>query len=90
MGRNSAEDSTNDGTDTAEGVTNNTAGMGNGGPTNNNTASGTTVSGNNSTNDNMGTDGAVNINWKEDLKASVTIDMTNIQRALHKAYINAR
>ena len=27
---------------------------------------------------------------KEDLKASVTIDLTNIQRALHKAYINAR
>jgi len=31
-----------------------------------------------------------NLDWEEDLKSSVTIDLTNIQRALHKAYINAR
>ena len=30
------------------------------------------------------------VNWKEDLKASATIDTTNIQIALQKAYRNAR
>lgn len=30
------------------------------------------------------------LNWQEDLKASVTIDLSNIQRALKKAYDNAR
>ena len=30
------------------------------------------------------------INWEEDLKASATIDMTNMQIALQKAYRNAR
>ncbi|MBE6895272.1 MAG: hypothetical protein E7483_06725 [Ruminococcaceae bacterium] len=30
------------------------------------------------------------LDWEEDLKSSVTIDLTNIQRALQKAYANAR
>ncbi|MBQ9844991.1 MAG: hypothetical protein IJO54_02785 [Oscillospiraceae bacterium] len=36
------------------------------------------------------TSGAGKVNWEEDLKASVTIDMTNIQRAVQKAWENAR
>ncbi len=30
------------------------------------------------------------LNWEEDLKSSVTINLTNIQRALQKAYANAQ
>ena len=37
-----------------------------------------------------GTNNTNPLNWEQDLKTSVTIDLTNIQRALHKAYINAR
>ena len=39
-----------------------------------------------------GTDGPSTgtVNWEEDLKSSVTIDLTNIQRAVQKAYENAR
>ena len=83
IGKNSANSSTNDGTDTAEGITNNTDNTVNNNSAENDITNENVASGNNQ-------NSAVNINWEEDLKSSVTIDMTNIQRALQKAYLNAR
>ena len=84
-----------DGTDTAEGITNDTTDnnmtgdtQNNSTPTDPNSTSGGTTDSN--INDNNAENGSNTLNWEEDLKSSVTIDLTNIQRALHKAYMNAR
>ena len=96
MGNNST-----DGTNTAEGITNDTNDnnmtgdtQNNSMPTDPNSTSGGTTD-NNTSDDNANSGDANNttgnaLDWEEDLKASVTIDLTNIQRALHKAYMNAR
>lgn len=92
ISRNS-DDNNNGGTDTAEGITNDTAPV-----TDNSTDSMTgdtqtdsTPPAPDSTDDNGAMTNDTNVlDWEEDLKTSVTIDLTNIQRALHKAYINAR
>ena len=94
MGRNGTSGATTDGTTTADGITNDINGMTNG--TDN-------VTNNNDMTNNDNTDKPIaesvtpdrtpyagNLNWEEDLKSSVTIDMTNIQRALQKAYANAK
>lgn len=97
MGRNS--NSNTDGTDTAEGITNNTdssvADGTNDYNSNGNTATSDENYINNNDADSNSADSTTNnnmagINWEEDLKSSVTIDLTNIQRALQKAYENAR
>lgn len=87
LGRNGSSSDGN-GTSTAEGITDNTDGS---------VADGTNDynSGTDNTDGNMadnGTDGTStgNINWEEDLKSSVTIDLKNIQKAVQKAYENAR
>ena len=48
------------------------------------------ISSNNSAGNGMNGSAAGNINWEEDLKSSVTIDLKNIQKAVQKAYENAR
>lgn len=45
---------------------------------------------NNNSAGNMTNDYSNAINWEQDLKSSVTINLTNIQKALQKAYANAR
>ena len=45
---------------------------------------------NNNSANSMTNDYANALNWEEDLKSSVTINLTNIQRALQKAYANAK
>ncbi|MBR6518461.1 MAG: hypothetical protein IKT63_02170 [Oscillospiraceae bacterium] len=87
LGRNGSSSGGN-GTSTAEGITDNTDGS---------VADGTNDynSGTDNTDSNMtdnGTDGPSTgtVNWEEDLKSSVTIDLTNIQKAVQKAYENAR
>ena len=87
LGRNGSSSDGN-GTSTAEGITDNTDGSVTDGTNDYN-------SGTDNTNGNMadnGTDGTStgNINWEEDLKSSVTIDLKNIQKAVQKAYENAR
>ena len=80
---------TSDGTNTAEGITNNTESNITGDTQNNSTPSvNSGTDSDNSMNNNNTVDNA--LDWEEDLKASVTIDLTNIQRALHKAYMNAK
>ena len=93
--RNAENNTTTDGTNTAEGISNDSNPM-----TDNNadnitgdTQPDSTPPAPDRTDDNGNstmTNSANALDWKEDLKASVTIDLTNIQRALHKAYINAK
>lgn len=96
MGGNKArngENTTTDSTNTAEGITNNTDSATDNGNMTGDTQTDSTPPAPDRTDNNGNstmTDGANPLDWKEDLKASVTIDLTNIQRALHKAYINAR
>lgn len=58
------------------------------------TADGTTGNISNSADENANSGGAASssgsINWEEDLKSSVTIDLTDIRMAIMKAYNNAR
>ena len=86
IGRNGTSGATTDGTATADGITNDTNGMTNGTDNVTNNTEGPVVDGATP----ESTPYAGNVNWEEDLKSSVTIDMTNIQRALQKAYANAR
>lgn len=98
LGRNGSSSDTN-GTDTAEGITNNTDSSvadgtndynGNSATQDENYISNSTAGdGNTNTTGNNNTNNG-NINWEEDLKSGVTIDVTYIQRALQKAYENAR
>lgn len=104
LGRNSSSDT--NGTDTAEGVTNDTGSSVADGTNdyNNNGANSATNDKNyisnsgansgenadNTGNTNNNNTNANGINWEEDLKSGVTIDVTYIQRALQKAYENAR
>lgn len=79
-----------DGTNTAEGITNNTDSMAD---SNSDNMTGDTQT--DSTppapdREDMNDMAEDNLDWEEDLKSSVTIDLTNIQRALQKAYANAR
>ena len=87
LGRNGSSSDGN-GTSTAEGITDNTDGSVADGTNDYNSGTGNT-DGNMADN---GTDGTStdNINWEEDLKSSVTIDLKNIQKAVQKAYENAR
>ncbi len=105
MGRNGSSSDT-DSTNTAEGITNNTDSSvadgtndynSGGNPAtsdenyiNNNNGADSSMNSNSGTGNNTGNNSAGSINWEEDLKSSVTIDLTNIQRALQKAYENAR
>ena len=82
------------GTSTAEGMTDNTTAI-NDNNTTGDTAVDSTPPAPDNTDNNMNNNGTMNngknpLDWEEDLKTSVTIDLTNIQRALHKAYINAK
>lgn len=88
MGRSSATSDT-EGTDTAEGITNSTNSSAADGTNDYNSGA---VNDGNPADSNSGINGnaADSINWEEDLKSSVTIDMTHIQRALQKAYENAK
>lgn len=86
MGRNGTSSATTDSTATADGITNDTNGMTNGTDNVTNNTEGPVVDGATP----ESTPYAGSVNWEEDLKSSVTIDMTNIQRALQKAYANAR
>lgn len=98
MGRNSTNSNT-EGTDTAEGITNNTDSSVADGTNDYNSGSNSATNDENHVNNNgsaadsensNSNSGMNSINWEEDLKSSVTIDLTNIQRALQKAYQNAR
>ena len=93
--RNSENNTTTDGTNTAEGISNDTNSMADNNADNmtGDTQVDSTPPAPDRTDDNGNgtmTNGTNALDWKEDLKSSVTIDLTNIQRALHKAYINAR
>ncbi len=79
-----AKDIIEDGMSTAEGIIDNTTGS-------SNSDSGTITDGiNSNSQSNTNNETSNGINWKEDLKSSVTIDLTNIQRAIQKAYANAK
>lgn len=90
-GNNGNNDNTNtDGTNTAEGITNNTDST-----TESNSDNMTGDTQTDSTppapdREDMNDTAEDKLDWEEDLKSSVTIDLTNIQRALQKAYANAR
>ena len=92
--RNSENNTSDGGTDTAEGITNDTAPLTDGNADNmtgDTQTDSTPPAPDRTDNNGNGTmNGTNSLDWKEDLKSSVTIDLTNIQRALHKAYINAR
>lgn len=82
---------TTDGSMTQSGMTDTTSIMGDGTMTDS-----TMIDGSSMMNDTDGssmmddTSGTGDTMWQEDLKSSVTIDLTNIQMALKKAYENAR
>ena len=90
--RNSENNTSDNGTDTAEGITNdtNTVTDNNADNMTGDTQTDSTPSAPDRTDNSNTISDASALDWEEDLKSSVTIDLTNIQRALHKAYINAR
>ena len=95
LGRNGSSSDGN-GTSTAEGITDNTdSGVADGtndynSGTNSATNDKNHISSNDSADSGMNGASSGNINWEEDLKSSVTIDLKNIQKAVQKAYENAR
>jgi len=91
LGRNGENSNTDtDGTNTAEGITNstdNTDDNNSGNITGDTQTDSTPPAPDREDMNDMAED---YLDWEEDLKSSVTIDLTNIQRALQKAYANAR
>ncbi|MBR5252026.1 MAG: hypothetical protein IKV52_04310 [Oscillospiraceae bacterium] len=81
----STNDESLDGTSTAEGMTDNTQ---TGSSSMNSTDSNSAMNSGSSYPDD--TDGYDALDWESDLRASVTIDLTDIKIALQKAYANAR